>query len=566
MQGVIKIALFYILIVINIPGLFSQTVYVNASNKNIYEFLDELANDKIITINSTIKPYSRKYILVKLKEANKKIDELTIRQLEELEFYLKDYGFDEENNVNPLSQKAKLNIFKKHPAFCTSLNPLGFFYKDSLFTFSIRPIWGTQFYINKNDTVRHTWGGAEAYAYIGKHLGLYASLRDNQVTKMLNFPTFYTQIKGGSYQPGKSIKGGADFNEMIGGITWSWNWGEIGLIKDNIIWGDNYHGSNIFSGRTPSFAMVKLHLNPVKWFDFNYHHGWLISEVEDNVRSYITSNGDNRIVYRKKYIAANMFTITPFKGINVSLGNSIIYSDMDFHPAYLIPIFFYKSVDHTLNHNIDNQNSQMYGSLSVRLVKHWHFYTSVYIDELQLARVTDKNRHNFYSYKIGSRLTNWPVKNIALTGEYTHSNPIAYKHRVPTLTFESNQYNLGHYLRDNSEEIYVELLIKPVSRMKCRIYYLNAKHGNEYQYIFNQQIRADEYPLLKDITWKNESISLNADYEFLNNCYVFIQLMKSNIQGFDVDNQTAQYYLNLYTPEIFQRDIFTFIGGINFGF
>ena len=38
---------------------------------------------------------------------------------------------------------------------------------------------------------------------------------------------------------------------------------------------------------------------------------------------------DYREVYHKKFIAANMFTFTPFKNLNVSAGNSIVYDNAD---------------------------------------------------------------------------------------------------------------------------------------------------------------------------------------------------------------------------------------------
>ena len=48
---------------------FSQVVYEDINNVGIYEFLDELANLKVITLNSVVKPYSRGYIAEKLEEA-----------------------------------------------------------------------------------------------------------------------------------------------------------------------------------------------------------------------------------------------------------------------------------------------------------------------------------------------------------------------------------------------------------------------------------------------------------------------------------------------------------------
>ena len=108
MLGAIKKILFINISISFCLYLNSQTVYVNISNRNIYDFLDELANEKIILLNSTIKPYSRKYILKKLEEAYKEDELLNIRQLEELEFYLNEYGFDVDVNENPVSDRKSV--------------------------------------------------------------------------------------------------------------------------------------------------------------------------------------------------------------------------------------------------------------------------------------------------------------------------------------------------------------------------------------------------------------------------------------------------------------------------
>ena len=146
--------------------------------------------------------------------------------------------------------------------------------------------------------------------------------------------------------------------------------GKSQLVKDHMVWGDNYHGSNILSGHQPSFTMLKLHLQPVRWFDFNYIHGWFVSDVVDSSRSYV--NGQSlRKVYRQKYIAANMF-IYPGRKFQFSIGNSIIYSDQDVQPAYLVPFSFYKTVDHaqtSTGSNFLGQNSQLFFNISSRNLK-----------------------------------------------------------------------------------------------------------------------------------------------------------------------------------------------------
>ncbi len=39
-----------------------QDVFQHVSNKSIYSFLNEMANERIIELNSAVKPYSREFI------------------------------------------------------------------------------------------------------------------------------------------------------------------------------------------------------------------------------------------------------------------------------------------------------------------------------------------------------------------------------------------------------------------------------------------------------------------------------------------------------------------------
>jgi hypothetical protein len=557
-------AIYFLCFLLFLTGINAQDIPVHHSHTSIYIFIDELANDKVIDINTVAKPYSRTFILEQLKIAKEETESLSKRQKEELEYYLKLYALNDTLKNNPNKESARINIFRNSNNFNTGINPIGLFYKDSLFTFSLKPIWGIRYYSNKNNQVQHTWGGAEIYGTVGKNWTIYVNARDNYQTQILSQPEYFTQNEGGNFKKGEGGRNGGDYSEVRGGITYNWNWGSIGIVKDHLQWGNNYNGANIFSGRTPSFGMIKLRMNPVNWLEFNYFHGWLVSEVVDSARSYFTSNGDWRAVYRNKYIAANIYTLKPFKNFYFSVGNSIVYSDMNPHIVYLIPFLFYKSADHTINHSIDNQNSQMFADFSFRMIKHLHVYGSMFVDEFSFTRIGNKNEHNFLSYKSGFRLSNWPIQNVSFTTEYTKTYPITYKHRVPATTFESNKYNLGHYLRDNSEEIYFSIQYKPIRGLNLKLYYVNAKHGNEYAYTNGSF--ADEYPIMQDLTWKRECISLSATYEFVSEAYLYFEFANNNMQGFAVDGQTAQYYLDLFTPELYHGNTNTITLGFNIGF
>jgi len=527
----VKNICFLIFFLIATFRLNAQEIPYHISNVTVYEFLDELANLKIIEINSCIKPYSRKFIAVKLQEAKGKSEQLNKRQKKELDFYLKDFG-KELNGMQTTDFYLKKYLNKKNPYI--TKRPDLFYYKDTLFTLTINPILGENYFIKKSQSIYHRWNGAELFATIGKHWGIYANLRDNYESEPLEQNTYLTQRTGVRYK--STISGDYDYgaySEMRGGITYSWNWGSFGFMKDHFEWGDNYNGANIFSGRTPSFAFVKLSLKPVKWFEFNYVHGWLFSDVIDSSRIYHYGN-NTRNVFVGKWLTANMLTLTPFKKLNISIGNSIIYSDAN-QAAYLIPFLFYKSVDHSLNtNNNDGQNSQMFFNISSRQIKHLHLYLSCFIDEISLKRAFDKNKEsNEVSGKIGFCLNDFLIQNVSLISEYTRTNPLTYKHFIPTTFFTSYSVNLGNYLGDNSQEIYFSLGYKPIQKLHLNISYTYAKKGDNYISGATANTYPDipnwpwGVPFMKHVIWESKVISFKVQYELFHDAFVFVELIRN---------------------------------------
>jgi hypothetical protein len=515
--------------------LHAQEVYVHITNKEIYAFLDEMANIKIIELNSAVKPYSRMFIAKKLEEISQNSDKLNKRQSDELAFYLKDF--------NKELQPDK-HFKKRFDAF---------YYKDSLFTFSINPILGGQYWSNNNGTDYHRWWGAEVFSYVGTHVGIYASLRDNHEDKKLSAPDYLNTRQGGVYKEGN------DYSEMRGGIVLSWKWGSFGLVKDHLEWGTNYHYPSIFSAKPPSIAQIKLNLKPVKWLEFNYYHGWLVSDVVDSSRSYTVYNSYGptyRIVYRNKYIAANMYTFKPMKNFYASIGNSIVYSDMNVHPAYLIPFLLFKSVDHTLNNTTNDagQNSQFYIDVSSRQIRHLHLYGTLFFDDVSISRWTDNGHLDYYSFNGGFQLSNL-IRNVFLTAEYFQSYPLVYKHYIPATNFESNNYNMGHYMQDNSRAVYLELALRPLRGLNVKLSYNFAEHGPDYDSLGTDRVEVTQL-FLKSVEWKDITYGISANYQILNDIYVFGEVYYNQITG-DMQKYTAPFYYGNTT---------TWSVGVNYGF
>lgn len=529
---------------------FTQYLPTHISNEGIYLFLDELATEKVIDLHSLVKPYARKEIAEKLLEADSSRTVLNSRQQAELDFYLRDYMKE-----LPVSDAADygsswLWMSKGDKRFDV------FYYRDSLFQMTVNPILGTDIWANTNGSFYHWWNGVEATSTIGK-FAIWASLRDNHESTELTARDFQNQRIGAS-----NIKvfsdGKRDYWEVRAGLTYGWKWGHVGLIMEQFAWGENNSGANIFSGRTPAFPRLELAMNPSPWFRFTYVHGALISEVVDSTLSFTTSTAygtDYREVYHSKYLAANIFTFTPATGLQLSVGNSVIYDYRHPHAAFLLPVAFYKAIDHTLNAAIDNMNSQIFFSASSRNLKHFHLYGTMFLDEVAVDRIFNSEENNLVSYKAGVASTILP--NTRMWAEYTWSNVLTFKHHIPTTTFESNQYNLGHYLEDNARQFYVGIEYRPVRTLNIKAYYNHSEKGPDHTTLGSMP-REGITPF-EPIVWESTHIGIMATMQLVNDLYVRL--------GYEWRDVTGEAeYLERWTPEEYHGRTGTFRVGLNYGF
>jgi hypothetical protein len=552
--------------------IHGQYIPTHISNTGIYEFLDELATLQVIDINTSIKPYSRTLINEKLEEASKQQDHLTRRQIQELNFYLKDYSKKKSVGSGQLagssgqeavgsgqwavsSEQRNSNwLWIKKPAS----QRLDFFhYKDSSFNLTVNPILGSNVWSNENGSFYHWWNGIETYASKG-NFALFASLRDNHESVYLTNRNFMNQRIGLSNYKGFSGTTKRDYWEIRAGMTYAWDWGRIGLLMDQFSWGDNANGANVFSGRTPAFTRLDLQLDPVDWLSFNYVHGWLISEVVDSTLSFWVNNAygsDYREVYQPKYMAANMFTFKPFKHFYIGVGNSVIYDYRSPHAAFFIPVMFWKPLDHTLSARINNMNSQMFFTLSSRNLRGFHFYGSAFIDEVQVGRIFREGEYNFTSYKIGANSQLSPL--ISLLFEYTWSNALVFRHNVTTTTFESNEYNLGHFLEDNARDIYAAIEFKPIRTMKITGYYNYSEKGPDHT-LLGTMPRTTMTPI-SPVVWESSRIGIKTSIQIINDMYLRVGYEWREVGG-------EEEYVEMWTPEVYWGKTGTWKVGLNYGF
>lgn len=598
----------------------AQNIPVALEYTEVYDFIEELATDGVIEVTSAIKPYSRQVMAELLNEAAQKDSLLNKRQREDLEFYLQDFAMELDTmpdyKVYGLDNPCQWRRLRKSEAKCdfnlSLVDPsLHLKTKDNDFKMVIRPILGMDLYYNNKGVVTKRWYGAELRMDIAHHVSVWGSLRDNSwkgtgLLKDAYFPTSGDKIDGAKLTKGsfltnlpgvqyKESNYGGDFSDSRGGISlYSW-WGSISLMRERVMWGDAQLSSAIMSAHNPAVPMLTMQLTPCNWFQFDYMHAWLVSNVLDTTFAYqeTWAEGVTKTHYRpaNKFMAANMFTFKPIKQLQFSVGNSIVYAERNVQAAYFIPIAFYKSLDHLLTKGlgVENQNSQVFATVTVRPVDHLRLYGSVYLDEFKAARLKKSNaQHNPVSWQVGFNWSGWPVKGLSLRGEFTRINIATYVHSIDVLSYRSNSYAMGHYMNDNAQSIFVELAYRPVRGLNLRLNYTNDTKYNVYDYVRHDIGKIIAYKPFDEKTWQNDQVGFKAVYEVFQNCYAHVDLIYNNIRGYapSSDRKTgedrgwnadgtsmnlsgdalATYYANKFSPVYMQGKTFSVICGLSFGF
>lgn len=562
--------LFILLLLAFCTFLSAQNIPVALEYTELYDYLDELITDGVISRQTAIRPYTRMQVADMLAEAQARDTLLNHRQREDLDFYLQDFAMELDTmpdykvygHDNPCQWRRLRSGREAKCDFNLSLVDPSLHLKtfDNNFKMRIRPILGMDLDYNSHGLTRHQWVGAELQVDIAKHVSVWGSLRDNSYYgERLDNGQYLSSRPGLQYKEATVSSGGhvGDYSDSRGGVSLYAKWGSISVQRERIRWGDAQYCSNILSAHNPAVPMLTLQLTPCEWFQFDYMHAWLVSNVLDSTSWYTETNslGEERRHYRpaSKYMAANMLTFKPVKQLSFSLGNSIVYAERNPQAAYFIPVAFYKSLDHLLTKglNSENQNSQVFASVSVRPVDHLQLYGSVFIDEFSFSRLKKSNpQHNPISYLVGFNWSGWPVRGLSLKGEFCRTNIANYTHSIETLTYASNSYNMGHFLGDNAQSIYLSLNYRPVRGLRLTLDYARNTKYNSYAYLRGSSLSGERLyeggigetisqTPFKDKIWQNDEVGLHARYEIFQNCYAHLDCTYNYARGF---SHTGSHY------------------------
>ncbi len=531
------------LVILLNSSLQSQSNYL--SNQKVYEFLDRMEVKGYIDINHHQKPFTRQVILEKLRdlaaasglsndlndenEKNEKNDlndeneKIVLNAIErkELEFFLREY------DTGLIKPDGKVTFFERNDAGVMRFLE----YKDSLFYTNFYFDGGYLYAQREAGKYELTyWNGLSVYGNIGENLSF--DLKFNDFSDKSNIPGLsrkFSKEPGYEYGTSRSTTKTFNYDKTDGNLTYSWNWGNVSLIKDRNLWGTGYNGRLILSDKAPSFPHLRLKLYPTDWLEFAYIHGDLTSDVFDSTTFRNSGGTRGHIQLVPKYYAAHILSVDFTKNLKISLGESVVYSDR-FEPVYLVPVLFFRIADHYLSKSdLNSGNAQLFSSVSYRLPQYKsRVDLSVFIDELSISNLFGTFPEAI-AFTLGITRYDLFFDNLGLKLEYTRINPFVYEHDDPAQLYYNRGYLMGHWIGGNADQIYLRL-----------------------SYIFNEYFRiwaegeytrkGDFYDLSKKRFQKEQTFlygkqsgyltfTLSGEYELYNNLFITAKGTFSNSWG-----------------------------------
>jgi hypothetical protein len=499
-----KILFFLVLLLLASESL-SQTIYLGVSHE-VYPFLKRMEARGLLTgYRDAAKPLSRIVLARHLKTLEGVLGQMSEVERDEYEFLKGEFHYE----LATLAGDAEPGEIRWH--VISESFPGGVVNLEPNFRIGQTNIG--------NDQVGVRDQGIKLYGYVFGNIGYYFNFVDSRETgSAIDFTRMLTPDQG--IVPTKRTETSLEYNNTEAQVNFQVGAFQFSIEKMQNIWGLERNGNLTFSGKAPSFPQIKLRVPVTDWADFIYLHGELNSTVIDSSRSYLANSSALEPIFREvdrpKYIAAHMIEFTPARGVDISLGESVIYSDRGPLFIYLIPIMFFKSAEH---YNGDKDNVQWFANLDLNVIRNTNLYCSLFIDDLALDDLLKPDRQrNYLGFTAGFQTYDVLVKNVELTAEYTRINPWVYTHQFPATEYTNNGYIMGSWMGQNSDNIYLDLSFRPLRSLSfggtMQVFRKGGQKDIYYQYHYPSQ------SFLYGPLHEERSFGFHARYQFVRDGFI----------------------------------------------
>jgi hypothetical protein len=254
-----------------------------------------------------------------------------------------------------------------------------------------------------------------------------------------------------------------------------------------VVMGHGKHGQLILSEKPPPVPHFRLTVHPWPWLSFTYLHMTLQSGVIDTTAP-MWAITPGKTSYFQKYYAGHRLEIRAIPGIDIGIGESVVYGARSPALAYLVPVVPFRAAEHAEG---DLDNLAMYADIAITRVPYTRLYGTFFIDELHLAKIfDDTDARNWWIWQVGMLATDmWgTVADLDLRVEYVRANPWVYAHQYPWNTYDTwavawNEpvvaYPLGFWNGHNGDFVRTDLTWRVRWNAEATVWWSQTRRGSE---------------------------------------------------------------------------------------
>ncbi len=384
-------------------------------------------------------PLQRKDVIAALKAIDSRRTSLSRAEAATLDDYLTEFEIVKRNNV-VLFESASDSSQILFRGLVSDDEKLIYRYRDSSNNVSFYPLASIEYIQRYKNSTTNSAAlgnlGFRLHGTLGNCLGYYlqvtngtlvsgdksVALEDSRLSHNVKFADLNSDF---------------DFTESHVQFDYDWFFASVG--RENRKLGAGLGTSLFQSTNAPPHDQFNI---GVKFSNFTYkftHHSLLginESTTEFGATTFIPS----------KYASTHRFAIKPSWG-EVGFWEHVIYSGRDLDLAYLNPLSFFKSLEHSLH---DRDNSVMGLDATIRFADNVQFKGSFLLDDIIFSEIGNGYWANKTAMNAG--LVFSFIDNVNIGAEYSRVEPYTYSHFSARNSFTNDSLVYGAGLMPNSDE------------------------------------------------------------------------------------------------------------------
>jgi hypothetical protein len=264
-------------------------------------------------------------------------------------------------------------------------------------------------------------------------------------------------------------RNGRNFDVTEAYLRLSFGWASVQFGREFSAIGVGYGDRLMLSANAPAFDALALDVH-YKALRFRFLHGALLKDP-----AVLSGLSKEEPAEATKYVALHRLQVSLFECLNVSANEMVIYQRLTPEYAYLNPINFYKSAEHSLR---DRDNALLMFDVEYFPLPGYKLYGSWLIDDIDIGRMGSGWWGNEFGWQCGAYIADaagMPSCDALL--EYTRIEPYVYSNRVVDNDYSHSGIGLGHRLAPNSDELLGEVRVRFSERLRTRFHYAYQRHG-----------------------------------------------------------------------------------------